>query len=240
MSSGSVPATSTAAPPPAWLPIRREGLPFIALFLLAALVAGWLWAPLLWPGLLLTLWCAWFFRDPPRTTPLDPALVTSPADGVVVAVAPRVPPPELGLGSRPLPCIGIFMNVFDVHVNRTPLPGRVVRRSYHPGRFLNASLDKASEENERLGWLIEGDNGVRVGLVQIAGLIARRIVPFVEEGARLEAGARIGLIRFGSRCDVYLPEGSMPCVLVGQRTIAGETPLCDLAGRFVLREGRRS
>ncbi len=222
------------------VPVRREGWPFVALFLLLALALGMLWTPLGWAGLLAAAWCAWFFRDPPRVTPLDPRLVVSPADGIVQAVRPRVPPPELGLGDRPLPCVSVFMNVLDVHVNRTPLPGRVLRRAYRPGRFLNASLDKASEDNERLCWLVEGEDGTRVGVVQIAGLVARRIVPFVEEGARLPAGARIGLIRFGSRCDVYLPAGTVPCVLVGQRAVAGETLLADLAGRIRVEGGRRS
>lgn len=222
------------------VPIHRAGWPFVGGFLLLSVLLGWLWAPLFWLGLVATGWCAFFFRDPPRTTPLDPALVTSPADGIVQAVRPRIPPAELGLGDAPLPCVSIFMNVFDVHVNRTPLAGRVVRRAYRPGKFFNASLDKASEHNERLSWLVEGADGARVGLVQIAGLVARRIVPFAEEGVRLRAGERIGLIRFGSRCDVYLPAGTRPCVLVGQRAVAGETVLADLAGRLAVERGCRS
>ncbi|GBD42406.1 Phosphatidylserine decarboxylase proenzyme [bacterium HR39] len=222
------------------VPVHREGWPFVALFFALAVVLGFLWKPLFWLGLVATAWCAYFFRDPPRVTPLDPDLVVSPADGVVCAVAPRVPPAELGLGDRPLPCVSIFMNVFDVHVNRTPVPGTVRRSVHHPGRFLNASLDKASEENERRSWLIESERGVEVGLVQIAGLVARRIVPFVEPGTRLAPGERIGLIRFGSRCDVYLPEGTMPCVLLGQRAVAGETVLADLAGRLSIERGVRS
>ena len=219
-------------------PIHRAGLPFIAAFFLASLLLGWLWAPLFWVGLLGTAWCIYFFRDPARVTPDDPALIVSPADGLVVATGDRVPPPELELGEEPLPCIGIFMNVFDVHVNRTPAVGMVVRRAYHPGKFLNASFDKASEENERQSFKIRTASDREIGLVQIAGLVARRIVAFVEEGASLAAGQRVGLIRFGSRCDVYLPQGVELLVLVGQRALAGETVLADLFGNQPKRQGR--
>jgi phosphatidylserine decarboxylase len=218
--------------------VHPAGWPFVAAFLAAAVALGFLWQPLFWLGLTVTAWCVYFFRDPLRVTPDDPALVVSPADGVVVTTAERVPPPELGLGERPLPCIGIFMNVFDVHVNRTPVAGAVVRKAYHAGKFLNASLDKASDENERLSWVIRAASGREIGLVQIAGLVARRIVAFVEEGAALLPGQRVGLIRFGSRCDVYLPEGVEPLVLVGQRTLAGETVLADLFGNQPRRQGR--
>jgi phosphatidylserine decarboxylase len=219
-------------------PIHRAGWPFIAAFFVVSLLLGWLWTPLFWLGLLSTAWCTYFFRDPARVTPTDPALVVSPADGLVVATAARVPPPELELGSSPLPCVGIFMNVFDVHVNRTPVIGRVIRRAYHAGKFVNASFDKASDENERQSFRIAMSDGREIGLVQIAGLVARRIVPFVGEGAVLAAGERVGLIRFGSRCDVYLPSGVEPAVLIGQRTVAGETVLADLAGTQARREGR--
>ncbi len=222
------------------VPIHRQGWPFIALFFAVAVILGFLWQPLFWLGLLATAWCVFFFRDPPRVTPLDPDLVTSPADGIVQSVASRVPPPELGLGNEPLPCISVFMNVFDVHVNRTPVPGRLVRRAYHAGRFLNASLDKASEENERQSFRILSETGKDVALVQIAGLVARRIVGFVEEGAHLAPGDRIGLIRFGSRCDVYLPAGTAPLACVGQRAVAGETVLAALEGPQVPRKGRVS
>ena len=219
-------------------PIHRAGWPFIAAFLMVSLLLGWLWAPLFWVGLLGTAWCVYFFRDPARVTPDDPALIVSPADGLVVATADRVPPPELELGEQPLPCIGIFMNVFDVHVNRTPAVGTVVRRAYHPGKFLNASFDKAADENERQSFKIRTASDREIGLVQIAGLVARRIVAFVEEGAMLAAGQRVGLIRFGSRCDVYLPQGVEPLVLVGQRALAGETVLADLFGNQPKRHGR--
>jgi phosphatidylserine decarboxylase len=222
------------------VPIHREGWPFVALFFAVAVVLGFLWKPLFWLGVLATAWCAFFFRDPPRVTPLAPGLVVSPADGIVQSVAPRVPPPELGLGSAPLPCVSVFMNVFDVHVNRTPIPGRVLKRTYRPGKFLDASLDKASEDNERQGFVLADAGGRRIGLVQIAGLVARRIVGFAGEGAQLRAGERIGLIRFGSRCDVYLPAGILPQVCVGQRAIAGETVIARLDGPQIAMEGRRS
>ena len=219
-------------------PVHRAGWPFVAGFLLVALLLGWLWQPLFWLGLLATAWCAYFFRDPLRVTPDDPALIVSPADGVVVTTAERIPPPELELGQQPLPCVGIFMNVFDVHVNRTPAVGMVARRAYHAGKFLNASFDKSSDENERQSFKIRTASGREIGLVQIAGLVARRIIAFVEEGATLAAGQRVGLIRFGSRCDVYLPEGVEPLVLVGQRMLAGETVLADLFGNQPKRQGR--
>jgi phosphatidylserine decarboxylase len=221
-------------------PIHRAGWPFVAAFFLVSALLGLAWGPLFWVGLVATLWCAYFFRDPVRMTPDDPALVVSPADGVVVATAERVPPPELGLGDRPLPCVAVFMNVFDVHVNRTPAVGTVAVRAYHPGKFLNASFDKASDENERQSFRIRTPSGREIGLVQIAGLVARRIIAFVEEGAVLAAGERVGLIRFGSRCDVYLPEGTEPLVLVGQRAVAGETVLADLFGNQPRRQGRAS
>lgn len=220
------------------VPIHKAGWPFIAIFFAIAVVLGFIWQPLFWLGLLATLWCTYFFRDPVRVTPVAPGLVTSPCDGVVAAVSPRVPPPELGLGSAPLPCVGIFMNVFDVHVNRTPVPGRILTRAYHKGQFLNASFDKASDENERQSFRIRTAEGSEVGIVQIAGLVARRIIGFVEEGATLLPGQRIGLIRFGSRCDVYLPRHVQPVVLPGQRTIGGETVVAHLDGPQSQRHGR--
>jgi phosphatidylserine decarboxylase len=219
-------------------PIHREGWPFIAIVFAVAVILGFLWVPLFWVGLLATAWCVFFFRDPPRVTPDDPSLVVSPADGVVVATSPRVPPPELEMGTRPLPCVAVFMNVFDVHVNRTPVAGTITGHAYHHGKFLNASFDKASDENERRSWRVRASGGREIGLVQIAGLVARRIVPFKESGDAVLAGERVGLIRFGSRCDVYLPEGTAPLVIVGQRTVAGETVLADLGGQQVERQGR--
>lgn len=220
------------------VPVHKAGWPFVAIFFAGAVVLGFIWQPLFWLGLISTLWCAYFFRDPPRVTPTLPSLVVSPCDGVVAAVHDRVPPPELGLGDRPLPCVGVFMNIFDVHVNRTPIAGRLERLAYHKGKFLNASFDKASDENERQSLRIEAADGRKVGIVQIAGLVARRIVAFVAEGRTLAPGERIGLIRFGSRCDVYLPTGVVPQVLVGQRALAGETVIADLAGQQRHLEGR--
>jgi phosphatidylserine decarboxylase len=222
-------------------PIHPKGWPFIAGFFVIAVLLGFLWTPLFWIGMILTLWCAYFFRDPERVTPVDPWLVTSPADGMVVQVGMRKPPPELGVDEEPRCCIGIFMNVFDVHVNRTPVAGTVTRRYYHAGKFLNASLDKASDENERMSWAIRPHGyAEEVFLVQIAGLVARRIVTFVGVGSSVEPGERVGLIRFGSRCDIYLPPGLIPRVLVGQRCVAGETVLADGAASYPARSGRVS
>ena len=220
------------------VPIHKAGWPFIAIFFAVAVVLGFVWKPLFVAGLLLTVWCVYFFRDPPRVTPTSPSLVVSPCDGVVAESRPRVPPPELELGDLPLPCVGVFMNVFDVHVNRTPVAGRLMKVAYHKGQFLNASLDKASELNERQSFKIAAAGGQQVGIVQIAGLVARRIIGFVEAGRELLPGERIGLIRFGSRCDVYLPDGVVPCVLPGQRMVAGETVIAHLAGLQTPLEGR--
>jgi len=208
-------------------PIHPEGYPFIGAFALASLILFWLWTPLGWLGTVLTLWCAYFFRDPVRVTPISDKLVVSPADGRVSLVANAVPPPELALGDRPLPRVSIFMSVFDCHVNRSPVSGRIERIVYTPGKFLNADLDKASEDNERNALVITGTAG-RVGVVQIAGLIARRIVCWVKEGQDIGAGERIGMIRFGSRVDVYLPAGTVPLVSVGQTSLAGETIIAEL------------
>jgi phosphatidylserine decarboxylase len=209
------------------VPIHREGWPFIAGGLLVTALLAWLAGPLLWPGLLASAWMIYFFRDPQRVTPQGDELVVSPADGTVQAIALRRPPPELELGEAPRTCISVFLNVFDVHVNRAPVGGRITEIAYHPGKFLNAAADKASDLNERQSFRIETAHGEVFGLVQIAGLVARRIVRFVEPGAVVAAGERVGLIRFGSRCDVYLPDGIAPLVAVGQRAIGGETVLAD-------------
>ncbi|MBV9702304.1 MAG: phosphatidylserine decarboxylase, partial [Methylobacteriaceae bacterium] len=193
----------------------------------ATIVLDWLWAPLGWIAAFLTIWCAYFFRDPQRVTPWRDGLVISPADGVVSFVGNASPPPELGLGDRPLPRVSIFMSVFDCHVNRAPVAGRITKVAYKPGLFLNADLDKASEDNERNGLVIETDEA-GFGVVQIAGLVARRIVTFVREGQTIGMGDRFGLIRFGSRVDVYMPEGTRVLVGHGSRTIGGETVLADL------------
>ena len=207
-------------------PIHPEGYPFIGGFALASLVLFWLWTPLGWIGTVLTVWCALFFRDPRRVTPLRDGLVVAPADGRVSMVTQALPPAELGLGNRPLPRVSIFMSVFNCHVNRSPVAGRVERIAYRPGIFINAELDKASEDNQRNSLVIGTPNG-RIGVIQIAGLVARRIVCFVKEGQPIGAGERFGLIRFGSRLDVFLPEGTRPLVAEGQTAIAGETILAD-------------
>jgi phosphatidylserine decarboxylase len=176
----------------------------------------------------LTLWCVYFFRDPIRVTPVRDGLVVAPADGKISSVALAVPPAELGLGSESVPRVSIFMSVFDVHVNRSPVSGEIERIVYRPGKFLNADLDKASEDNERNGLVVRTPSG-RYGVVQIAGLVARRIVCFVKEGQLVAAGERFGLIRFGSRVDIYLPAGTKPLVAVGQYALGGETVIADLA-----------
>lgn len=214
----------------ALVPVHREGWPYVAAFGAGAIVAGWLWDPLFWIGLALTVWCAYFFRDPPRVTPVDDDLVISPADGKVTAVGPAVPPQELGLGDHEMTRISIFMNVFSVHINRAPVRGKVMTVAYRPGRFLNAELDKASAENERNGIVIDSPHGA-TGVVQIAGLVARRILCWTKQEDELATGQRFGLIRFGSRVDVYLPIGAVPRVAIGQTAIAGETVIADYDGR---------
>ena len=211
------------------VPIHREGYPFIGVFALVSLILFLFWSPLGWLGTLATAWCAYFFRDPVRVTPIGDRLVIAPADGRISLVTNAAPPRELApvLGERALPRVSIFMSVFDCHVNRSPLTGRIERMVYTPGKFINADLDKASEDNERNA-LIIATTRVRIGVVQIAGLVARRIVPFVREGQTVAAGDRIGMIRFGSRLDVYLPEGGRALVAEGQTAIAGETVLADL------------
>jgi phosphatidylserine decarboxylase len=207
-------------------PIHPEGYPFIGGFALASLIFFLIWTPLGWIGTVLIVWCALFFRDPRRVTPLREGIVVSPADGRVSMVVQAVPPQELGLGDQPLPRISIFMSVFNCHVNRSPVTGRVDRIAYRPGKFVNAELDKASEDNERNSLVIDTPAG-RIGVIQIAGLVARRIVCFVREGQSMTAGERFGLIRFGSRLDVFLPEGAKPLVAEGQTAVAGETVLAD-------------
>ena len=208
-------------------PIHKEGYLFIGAFAVATLVLFWLWSPLGWIGAALTIWCALFFRDPVRVTPVREGLVVSPADGRVSMITMAVPPAELGLGDLPLPRVSIFMSVFNCHVNRSPVAGRIERIAYRPGAFINAELDKASEDNERNSLVISMPGG-RIGVIQIAGLIAKRIVCFVKEGQSIGAGERFGLIRFGSRLDVFLPEGTKALVSEGQTAIAGETVLAEL------------
>ena len=209
-------------------PIHPEGYIFIAAFAIGAVLLHWLWSPLGWLGLFATLWCAYFFRDPKRMTPIRDGLVVSPADGIVSSVGHFVPPSELGLGSKPLLRVSVFMSVFDCHVNRAPVPGTITKIAYKPGLFFNADLDKASEDNERNGLIIEGPMG-RFAIVQIAVLIARRILCFSREQENIQTGERFGLIRFGSRVDVYMPDGARILVTIGSKAVAGETVLADYA-----------
>jgi phosphatidylserine decarboxylase len=209
-------------------PMHREGYRFVAIFAAITLVLFWVWDPLGWIGVGLTIWCYYFFRDPKRAVPQARGLIVSPADGVVSLIERAVPPPELGAGDAPLLRVSVFMSVFNCHVNRAPIAGKLVKMSYRAGKFFNASMDKASVDNERNSLLFEIEGGRKLVVVQIAGLIARRIVPFVHEGQSLRTGERFGLIRFGSRLDVYLPDGVEPLVAIGQNTIAGETVLAEL------------
>ncbi|MEO1701619.1 MAG: phosphatidylserine decarboxylase [Pseudomonadota bacterium] len=208
----------------AFVPVHKEGWPFIAIFFVAAVVAGQLWDPFLYLGLVLTAWCAYFFRDPERVVPVSDDLVVSPADGIISAIGRSVPPEELELGDGERTRISVFMNVFSVHVNRAPVRGEIIKIAYSPGRFLNADLDKASHENERNGLVISSPHG-SVAAVQIAGLVARRIVCWKKEQDAVAIGERFGLIRFGSRLDVYLPDEAVPQVHLGQTALAGETVL---------------
>lgn len=219
------------------VPVNRAGYPFIAIFAVIAFGLFFVWQPLGWIGLILTAWCVYFFRDPDRVTPSRPGLVISPADGTVIMIVKASPPPELGMGDIRLTRISVFLNVFDVHVNRVPTDGVIKDAEYHPGKFLNASLDKASDENERMSIRMAAPDGRELVFVQIAGLVARRIICWAKPGQPVKAGERYGLIRFGSRCDVYLPDGVAPLVVVGQKTIAGETILADLTGSEPQREG---
>lgn len=223
-----------------FVPVHRDGYKFVGIAAAAALVFFMLWPPLGWLLALMALFVAFFFRDPDRVTPLRDGLVIAPADGRITAVRRVRPPMELGLGEEERVRVSTFLSVLDVHVNRSPVQGRIVRSLYVPGAFLNASLDKASEQNERRALIVETPVGDEIAVVQIAGLIARRIVTFAGEGDTVGVGQRFGLIRFGSRVDVYLPPGKTPLVAIGQRAVAGETVLADLKSQEPEREARRS
>lgn len=208
-------------------PMHPEGHKFVAIFAAITLVLFLIWDVLGWAGVGLTVWCYYFFRDPERVTPDRPGLIVSPADGIVSLIEPAIPPAELGLPNEPLTRVSVFMSVFNCHINRAPTAGEVTAIAYRPGKFFNASLDKASADNERNSLLIRMEDGRDLAVVQIAGLVARRIVCFVKGGDRVGTGERFGLIRFGSRLDVYLPDGVSPLVRVGQTMIAGETILAE-------------
>lgn len=213
------------------IPIHREGWPFIGLFVAATVALFVVFAPIGWAGVVLSVWCVWFFRDPDRDTPQRAGLVISPADGRVLPIVRAAPPAELGMGDAPRIRISIFMNVFNVHVNRAPCDGTVVALAYRPGKFVNASFDKASEHNERMSARLRPagtkDDSGDIAVVQIAGLVARRIKCYLAEGQHVNCGERYGIIRFGSRLDVYLPDGIDPLVKEGQHTKAGETVLAE-------------
>jgi phosphatidylserine decarboxylase len=211
-------------------PMNPAGRPFVVAAVALTLVLRRIYRPLGAVGALLTGWTAWFFREPKRVTPSRAGVVVSAADGTVSTVAEVMPPPELELGDTPMLRVSVFLSVFDVHVQRNPVSGEVERKIYHPGKFLSADLDKASEENERNTVLLRTAEGRQVVVVQIAGLVARRIVCHIDEGDKVEAGATYGLIRFGSRVDTYVPLGSRVLVEPGQKTIGGETVLAELGG----------
>jgi phosphatidylserine decarboxylase len=214
-----------------WPSVHPDGRKFVLISAVITLIFAWFaWETLAWPMAAVTVWVAAFFRDPIRSVPQGEGLIVAPADGLITLIQNVPPPRELAaeMGDQPMTRVSIFMSVFDVHINRAPIAGTIRQIVYISGKFLNADLDKASEDNERQHILVEGADGVKIAFTQIAGLVARRIVPFVKPGDTVGRGQRIGLIRFGSRVDVYLPAGTSPRVALGQRTIAGETVLAKL------------
>jgi len=219
------------------VPIHRAGWPFVAGALIAAVLLGLFWTPLLWLGLIVAGFCAYFFRDPPRVVPVREGLIVSPADGKLLPIVEAVPPAELEMGDEPLTRLSIFLNVFNVHINRVPIEGEVTGLSYNKGSFVNASLDKASELNERMSVKVKTSDGREVVFVQIAGLVARRIICNLQVGQQIRTGEVFGLIRFGSRTDIYLPKGVAPLVATGQTMVGGETVLADLNSDEPIRAG---
>jgi|TARA_B110000467_G_C18337108_1_gene499066 phosphatidylserine decarboxylase len=221
-----------------FVPIHKEGYKYIGIFAAVTLIFLWIGLDFLFTAsLILTLWCAYFFRDPERVTPQKEGLIIAPADGVVQSVKLSLPPAELGMGEEECIRVSIFMNVFNVHVNRVPADGKILRQAYTRGKYLNASLEKACVDNERHAILMETTSGNNIAFVQIAGLVARRILCWVEDGNEMNAGERFGLIRFGSRVDLYLPKGINSLVSVGQSAIAGETVIASEKGREKQRNG---
>jgi phosphatidylserine decarboxylase len=218
-------------------PLHPDGFKFVAAGVVATLLLFLLWAPAGWLAAVVTVWMVYFFRDPWRVTPTRAGLLISPADGIVVSLAPATPPPELAMGDAAVVRIGIFLNIFDVHVTRAPIGGRVAAMRYTKGRFVNASLDKASEDNERLAIRIAPPEGPDIAFVLVAGLVARRIVCHLYDGQQVATGQRIGIIRFGSRVDIYCPPPYVPMVVVGQRMVGGETVLADRLAEEPPRQG---
>lgn len=221
------------------VPIHPAGWMFVAIFAIVSLVLSLLTTSFIFIGLIATAWCVYFFRDPPRVTPLREGLIVSPADGVVQKITKCTPPAELDLGVAERSRISIFLNVFDVHVNRIPIEGSISKLHYHEGAFFNAALDKASEENERQSIKITTPDDLTIGVVQIAGLVARRILCDLKEGQSVKTGEKFGIIRFGSRVDVYLPVDATPLVIEGQRAVGGETVLADLKSTEIERVGTK-
>ena len=220
-------------------PMHREGIKFILIFSVISLILFFIYIPLGWVGIGLTIWCYYFFRDPKRTIPVRDGLLVSPADGVISLIEKTMPPPELDIEKEELTRISVFMNVFNCHVNRSPIAGKVMEINYRPGKFFNASLDKASVDNERNSLVLQIPDGRKIVVVQIAGLVARRIVSFVKPKQTLRIGQRFGLIRFGSRVDIYLPTGVQPLVCIGQIMVSGETVIADLNSKELARDGRK-
>ena len=220
-------------------PMHREGIKFILIFSVISLILFFIYIPLGLVGIGLTIWCYYFFRDPKRTIPVRDGLLVSPADGVISLIEKTMPPPELDIEKEELTRISVFMNVFNCHVNRSPIAGKVMEINYRPGKFFNASLDKASVDNERNSLVLQIPDGRQIVVVQIAGLVARRIVSFVKPKQTLRIGQRFGLIRFGSRVDIYLPTGVQPLVCIGQIMVSGETVIADLNSKELARDGRK-
>jgi phosphatidylserine decarboxylase len=222
-----------------FVPIHPAGWMFIAIFAIGSFILSLIWQPLGWLGLIATAWCIYFFRNPDRITPIREGLIVSPGDGIVQKICKCMPPDELDLGMTERTRVSIFLNVFNVHVNRIPIEGSISKLHYHAGKFFNAALDKASEENERQLIKITTPDGLTVGCVQIAGLVARRILCDLKEGQSVKTGERFGIIRFGSRVDVYLPPDVTPLVIEGQMAIGGETVIADIKSSEPQRVGTK-
>ena len=218
-------------------PLHPDGFKFVAAGVVVSLLLFLIWPPAGWLGVVATLWIAYFFRDPWRVTPRRDGLLVSPADGIVVSMAPVPPPPELSMGTDPVPCIGIFLNIFNVHVTRAPIAGRVAAVRYSKGRFIDASRDEASRQNERMAIRIAPPAGPEIAFVQVAGLVARRIACDLREGQEVAPGQRIGIIRFGSRVDIYCPPPYVAMVIEGQRMVGGETVIADRLAQEPPRQG---